>query len=267
MQALSAGDIRGIREIMRIGGIGVAVELERHAAQSLEYLVDKDARAAVGGVEHDAQLFRPHVDSRNDVVNVGVAHVDLRIDARMGAFRRLVEQGKDLLDIVRLQGLGIAVGELKAGPAVRIVACRDHDRALAFQVILREIGERREGEPDVKYVDAFLQKRVDGGFCKRRRAGAVVVADDRAHDLSAAQIFGICFYDPVYVFGAKLLVAYSSADVVFAEHAAEGLRIFGICYHFLLLHAVCRTAKNFCGAGSSAVCGDEPLSFRTHYSI
>lgn len=135
----------------------------------------------------------------------------------MSAFRRLVEQGKDLLDVVRLQGLGIAVCQLKAGPAVRIVARRDHDRALAFQVILREVSERGERKSDIKYVDALLQKRVDGGFCKRRRAGAVVVADDRARDFSAAQIFGICFYDSVYVFGAKLLVAYSSADVVFAE--------------------------------------------------
>jgi hypothetical protein len=231
LHELSALDIRGVGEVTGEGGVGVAVELECHTAETLENLINEYTCAAVCRVENDTGLLRTHFDAGYDIIDVSVTNVNLFVGAFLGYFCGKIEKVINLDDVSGLEGLGIAVRKLEAGPTVGVVAGCDHNGTFAFQMILSEIGERRKRETDVEYVDAFFTKCFDSGCRKSGRAGTAVITDNGTVDISALEVFGVSLNNSVNVFVAELFGAYFAADVIFTEHAAELGRVFGIFNH------------------------------------
>ncbi|MNR07951.1 hypothetical protein D3C85_1240850 [compost metagenome] len=106
-------------------------------------------------------------------------------DATAGTGDALAVQ-HDLLqaaDLVRTEGQRGLGAHLDAGPAVFIVAGRDHGHAGAVQRELGVIGHRRQGQTDVDHLHAALQQAEDQGLFHRQGIGAEVMADGdaRAH--------------------------------------------------------------------------------------
>ena len=230
-QTFSAFKLGGVRKIVGEGGVGVAVELEGHTAETLEYFVNEKTCTAVCRIERNADLLGTHMDSGNDIIDISIADVDLFVSAVAFALCGLIEKLCHFDDIVGLEGLGIAVCEFEAGPTVGVVARRDHNGAFAFEVILCEIGQRRKRKTDEINVDAFFTKRLDGSFRKGGGAVAAVIADDGAVDVSLLEILRVCFYDLVYVFGVEFFFGNSAADIVLTEHTAECKGVIGIMDH------------------------------------
>ena len=230
-KTLSACELGGVGEIVGEGGIGITVELEGHATESLEYLINEEACTAVCRVERNTDLLGTHFDAGNDVFDVSVTNVHFLVRAHFLVARFDVKKLCHFDDIVGFEGLGIAVCEFEAGPTVGVVAGGDHNGAFAFQVILCEIGERGESKTDEEYVNTFFTECFDRCFRKGRRAFTAVVTDNGTGDVSSLEILCVSLDDLVHVVGVELVLGNFAADVVFTEHAAKAERVLGIMNH------------------------------------
>ena len=102
-QSCPALDVRRVREIMRIACIGVAVELEGCAAESLEDFINEKSRSAVCRVKDDAQLLFAHMNTGNNSVDISVADVNLLVFARFALHVGRIKQRVYFSYIVRLK--------------------------------------------------------------------------------------------------------------------------------------------------------------------
>ena len=180
----------GVRVVVGEGVIQLVVAGHHLDADTLEKLGREGrGRAVAGGADH-AQLAR-HPEVAHEVVEIGLAHaIDEFIRAAVARFALTVQH-----DVAQFGHFVGAVGErtvkahLDAGPAVGVVAGRDHRHGGRIEVELREIGHRAERRADVAHPDAGLHQADDQRLFDRQRIVAVVVADgDLGLDAAAVHL-------------------------------------------------------------------------------
>ncbi len=157
---------------------------------ALEHPCGERPGGAVAGGDDDLELaleLRP-VGQRLHVAlgDVGLEDVAAAVSSLVGGAEH------DLLELRHFLGAECQrplQAHLDAGPAVVVVARRDHGDALDVEVELGEVGHRRDGEADVVHLGATGHQPDHQRLLHAGRVRAVVVADDDAlwHAAAAKQ--------------------------------------------------------------------------------
>ena len=100
-----------------------------------------------------------------------------------------------------------------------------------MEVVLRKIRYGREGKTREENVHAVVEERFRCRFAESGGAGAAVVANDCACDVSSLEVLRVSAYYFVNVFVGELFGANFAADVIFAEHTAERQGVFVVDNH------------------------------------
>jgi hypothetical protein len=229
-QTFSAFKLGGVGEVVREGGIGIAVELEGHTAEALEYFVNEETCTAVCGIKSNADLLGTHVDTGNDCFDVSISYVNFLVFTSFTVCME-VEEGVNFENVVGFESFGVAVCKLEAGPTVGVVARCDHNGAFTLEVVLRKISYGGEGKTCEENVNAVIKECFRCRFTESGGAGAAIVANYRACDISSFEVLRVSAYDFVNVFIRKLFGANLAANVVFTEHAAEREGVFVVDNH------------------------------------
>jgi hypothetical protein len=111
------------------------------------------------------------------------------------------------------------------------VARCDHNGAFTLEVVLREISYGGEGKTCEENVNSVIKERFRCRFTESGGAGAAVIANYSASDISSLEVLCISAYDLVNVFVRELFGANFAADVIFTEHAAEREGVFVVDNH------------------------------------
>ncbi len=230
-QTLSAGELGGVGEVVGERSIRIAVEMEGHAAEALEYFINEKTCTAVCCVECNTDLLRAHFDAGNDRFDVSITNVHFLVSTHFFVAGFDIEKCCHFDDVVGFECFGIAVCKFEAGPTIGVVARGDHNGAFTFEVILREVGKRRERKTDKEYVDAFFTECFDRCFRKRGRTFTAVITDNGTRDVSSLEILCVSFYDLMHAFGVELILGNFATNIIFTKHAAKAERVLGIMNH------------------------------------
>ena len=146
------------------------------AAELRQRLRRESARRAVSARNHDLQFAFEGLAVR-EIGDVALGHVRMEVIGaafvqRDAAFENQVAQRAHIL---RPEGQGTRHAHLDAGPAIVIVARRDHGHAFDLKRELREIGHRRKRKPDIVHLRAASKHAGDQRVFDARRIGAVIV--------------------------------------------------------------------------------------------
>ena len=168
----------GVGVVVGEGVVELGVERHDFDAEAFEKLGRDGRGGAVAGGADDLELAG-HAEIADQVVEIGLAHAVDELVAAAVAFLAFAVQHDiaQLAHFIRSVGEGPVEAHFHAGPAVGVVAGRDHGDRRHVEVELREIGHGREGRADIFHLDAGLHEADDQGVLDRQRIVAIVVAD------------------------------------------------------------------------------------------
>ena len=164
------------------GVVEIDVERDHLAAELRQNLWRESARRAVSAGDHNLQLAFEGLAvcevrdvARGDVL---VEVIGAAFMQREAAFKNEVAQRAHIL---RPESQRARHAHLDAGPAIVVVACRDHGNAFDLKRELREIGRGRKRQPDVMHLRAASKHAGYQRTFDARRIGAVIVPRHDPH--------------------------------------------------------------------------------------
>ncbi|MNI36288.1 hypothetical protein D3C73_903330 [compost metagenome] len=171
------GVIFRVRIVFGEGVVEVRVHLDHLGAHQAQHLGGEGSGRAVAAGGHDLERARQLHLGRH-VLDVGLAEALDALQLAAGAGDALTVQD-DLLQAAHLvgaEGQGRLGAHLHAGPAVLIVAGRDHGDTGAVQRELGVVGHGRQGQADVQHLHPAFQQAQDQRLLHRQGIAAEVVA-------------------------------------------------------------------------------------------
>ena len=141
----------------------------------------KRAGRAVAARRHDADRARQFVTLGHGI-EIELAEIG-DVDVEAAAARLACAAEHDLLQprhFIGTEGERALRAHLHAGPAILIVARRDHGHRRTIESELREIGDGRQRKADVMHLAAGIHQAKDQRLLDRERVGPEIVTDRHA---------------------------------------------------------------------------------------
>src|SRR6185312_13676659 len=171
----------GVRIVFGKGVVELGIERHDVGADALQRLRSEGAGRAVAARRDDADRPRELV-ALGESVEIGLAEIRDAMPTAAGALLAAAFEYDCLQPrhVVRAEGERALGAHLHAGPAVLVVARRDHRDRRTIERELREVGHRGKREADVVHLATGRRQPDDQRLLDRERIRTEVVADGDA---------------------------------------------------------------------------------------